>query len=58
MLYLDWAAAALPDPEVPEYARQLGVELYANQESGHALGFRLRQLIAGSSSGRTGCSVE
>ena len=44
MLYLDWAAAALPDPEVPEYARQLGVELYANQESGHALGFRLRQL--------------
>ena len=46
MLYLDWAAAALPDPEVLEYARTLGPECFANQESGHALGFELRRRIA------------
>ena len=46
MLYLDWAAAALPDPELREYARTLGPECFANQESGHALGFELRRKIA------------
>ena len=46
MLYLDWAAAALPDPEILEYARSLDPECFANQESGHALGFELRRRIA------------
>lgn len=46
MLYLDWAAAAPPDPETLEYARKLYPECFANQESGHALGFALRQRIA------------
>lgn len=46
MLYLDWAAAAPPTPEVLEYLRTLPPELFANQESGHALGFELRQRIA------------
>ena len=46
MLYLDWAAAALPDPEILEYVRTLPPECFANQESGHALGFELRQKIA------------
>ena len=46
MLYLDWAAAALPTPEVLEYVRTLPQECFANQESGHALGFELRQRIA------------
>ena len=46
MLYLDWAAAAPPEPETLERARKLWSECFANQESGHALGFELRQRIA------------
>lgn len=46
MLYLDWAAAAPPDPETLEYARKLPPECFVNQESGHALGFELRRQIA------------
>lgn len=46
MLYLDWAAAAPPEPKILEYARTLWQENFANQESGHALGFELRQRIA------------
>lgn len=43
MLYLDWAAAAPPEPETLEYAGRLWREDFANQESGHALGFALRR---------------
>jgi len=46
MLYLDWAAAAPPDPEILERAAELWAKDFANQESGHALGFELRQQIA------------
>ena len=46
MLYLDWAAAAPPEEKTLEYARTLWREEFANQESGHALGFGLRQKIA------------
>jgi cysteine desulfurase len=46
MLYLDFAAAAPPEPETLEYARELWEKDFANQESGHALGFGLRQKIA------------
>ena len=46
MLYLDWAAAAPPDAATLEYARELWSEDFANQESGHALGFALRQKLA------------
>jgi len=46
MLYLDNAAAAPPDAEVLEYARELWKKDFANQESGHALGFGMRRTIA------------
>jgi len=46
MLYLDNAAAAPPDPEVLEYARELWAKDFANQESGHTLGFEMRREIA------------
>ncbi len=45
MLYLDNAAAASPEAEVLEFARTLWENDFANQESGHALGFALRQKI-------------
>ena len=45
MLYLDWAAAAPPEPETLEYARDLWRTDFANQESGHALGFALRRKL-------------
>ena len=46
MLYLDNAAAAMPEPETLELARRLWSEDFANQESGHALGFELRRKLA------------
>ena len=46
MLYLDNAAAAMPEPETLELARRLWSEDFANQESGHALGFALRSKLA------------
>ncbi|MBP5530793.1 MAG: aminotransferase class V-fold PLP-dependent enzyme, partial [Lentisphaeria bacterium] len=46
MLYFDNAAAAPPDPETLELARNLWSDDFANQESGHALGFELRRRIA------------
>ena len=45
MLYLDWAAAAPPEPETLEKYAELLRERFANQESGHALGFALRREI-------------
>jgi cysteine desulfurase len=45
MLYLDNAAAAMPEPETLELARRLWSEDFANQESGHALGFELRHKL-------------
>ena len=45
MLYLDNAAAAPPEAEVLEFARTLWEKDFANQESGQALGFALRQKI-------------
>jgi len=45
MLYLDNAAAAMPEAEVLEFARTLWEKDFANQESGHALGFALRQKL-------------
>lgn len=45
MLYLDWAAAAPPEPEVLAEGAKLYREHFANQESGHALGFGLRRVI-------------
>jgi len=45
MLYLDWAAAAMPEATVLEAAGRLWSEDFANQESGHALGFALRKKI-------------
>ena len=43
MLYLDCAAAAPPEPAVLEYYSRLLESSFANQESGHAFGFRLRR---------------
>ena len=45
MFYFDNAAAAPPDPETLELARKLWEKDFANQESGHALGFELRRRI-------------
>ena len=45
MIYLDNAAAAMPEPETLELARRLWSEDFANQESGHALGFALRKKL-------------
>ena len=47
MLYLDWAAAALPAEALLKRRAELDRECVGNQESGHALGFALRQRLDG-----------
>jgi len=45
MLYLDWAAAAPPEEAALEECSKSLRAAFANQESGHALGFALRRGI-------------
>lgn len=45
ILYLDHAAAALPDESLLKRRAELDRECFGNQEAGHALGFELRRRI-------------
>ena len=45
ILYLDHAAAGIPDEALLARRAELDRECFGNQESGHALGFALRQRI-------------